>query len=155
MRSVTPSMLLLVLLGLAALAATPGCAGGVSPEFRPLVSEQFGTVHRYTGVLRRVHEGVALTVLEVDGRDVFERGVAIKLDSLDGAVMQQVRRIAAAKTPAAAVVVVGWEELFGGGEAEDPHGRRIPDEPSQEEVFPWREGWRIRRRIHCVSVEAR
>lgn len=126
-------------------------------EWRPLLSEHFGIVHRYTGTVGWVRgvksiPTLAMKVLAVDGRDVASLGVELVLDSMDGEVGKQIRRLAHERPTAQPVEVVGCECLFGGGIPADPHGRLIPNEDE------WKSGalhWSVRRHIQTFSLEVR
>ena len=151
------SVRLRALLGALALALLMGCASSASAEWRPMLSERFGIVHRYTGTVGWL-EGVksiptlAMKVLAVDGRDVASLGVELVLDSMDGEVGKQIRQLAYKRPTAQPVEVVGCECLFGGGIPADPHGRHIANEDE------WKSGaldWSVRRHIRAFSLEVR
>lgn len=122
-----------------------------------MLSERFGIVHRYTGTVGWVHgvksiPTLAMKVLAVDGRDVSRLGVELVLDSMDGEVGKQIRRLAYERPTAQPVEVVGCECLFGGGIPADPHGRLIANEDE------WKSGvldWSVRRHIRAFSLEVR
>ena len=145
------------LLGACALAPLLGCASGASAECRPMLSERFGIVHRYTGTLGSMQERIrkfgtvtTLRVQTMDGRDVAARGIELVLRAADRAGERDLARLS--RTPAGCVVeVVGWEGVFAGGAACDPRRRDVKSAFDSVQG----PGWRVRHEILFASLELR